>query len=262
MLAENKRKIIINTDLKTIDWNKKINQIVKEHIMEINRQELFRIDTKRIREVMVGLRDLAVILGYEDGNPMIDMAHGNIRVPPELLKKTPRAVCIGCWMDILFNGDDYRDDDNVRGGQDYVHGFRSFMQYIGFSIGKDPSPAYYLNKSTVFKELWGNKDYASAFFCSAGYGPQFLMRFLYLDDVIVHWLEFADRIDEEKERYPENNIGKVIWDGIKVRTTPPPPIPPKGESITWSAVDELEPLPSLWDKVKGWVNKWIFWEGK
>lgn len=158
---------------------------------------LDKINTDRIREVMTGLEDLAVIRG--DENPLLDMVGGYYFCEEEVVDKTlegEKLVCFGCWLDFLLA--EYNKHSYL-----FLRGSGCFAKYIGVNpLNMLDESVWASNElSALIKrvpELWGN-----------GYGGMYnhsewaylpagceLWRPVRLRDVTSHWRKFADRLDE------------------------------------------------------------------
>lgn len=138
---------------------------------------------ERIREVMTGLEDLAVILGYDDANPPIDMDHGHAYLRNgEWRAKSD--VCVGCWMDILLG-----NAEDAHWGKGSV----AFANYISEN-----------NEAVidwVFQEIYGGNSWImpsrSVFMRHSAYRVN-RNRPLKLRRVTKVWRKFADNLEEYK----------------------------------------------------------------
>lgn len=158
---------------------------------------LDNINTDKIREVMAGLEDLAVIRG--DENPVLDMVNGLHEGKEDVVDKKLKGetpVCFGCWLDFLL-ADDTDFAFNFRVGS------RDFAEYIG--IKPYPRDDIFINAATKlsgllteYPELWGNKKGYDWNYYVRAYKPDDKSGRIRLRTVTNHWRKVADRLDAER----------------------------------------------------------------
>lgn len=164
---------------------------------------LSEINTDKIREVMTGLEDLAVIRGDED--PYLNMRQGRFKGSVELGYAT---VCFGCWLDFLLNDNPYKDEACGVTLYHFFNGADLFADYIGVKA-EDKNELHPRSASIVLADvlchnpkLWGNsygRDYIHtprAYISRRIFQDEW--RRIRLKTVTNHWRKFADRIDEHR----------------------------------------------------------------
>ena len=167
------------------------------------------INTDRIREVMTGLEDLAVIRG--DENPILDMYEGRLNLDfgedivdvkiSDIEISDRDKVCIGCWFSFLLKRPD--------GGSSYHYyltGSNLFAEYIGLKSDYDNTGIMKLSASSKLErildgvpDLWGN-EYGSYYNTAArAYEGEKGGSLIALRTVTNHWRKFADRLDAHRD---------------------------------------------------------------
>ena len=142
------------------------------------------INTDRIREVMQGLEDLAVIEG--DENPTLDMYGAELTIDKTKFLKREKNVCFGCWLNFLLN-------KNSRTFYHYTKGAELFAEYIG------EGSAFELKQTLAgAPNLWGNPIGDLFAISSRAYKDDYNRNLIRLKEVTKHWRKFADRLDEHR----------------------------------------------------------------
>ena len=158
---------------------------------------LSNINTDRIREVMAGLEDLAVIRGYED--PYLNMRAGRFRGSVELGDAT---VCFGCWLDFLLNDKPHK---NSVTSYYYLDGANIFAKYIGLEEGHEGEVQYSASAQLANildrnPELWGNPYGVDFVEAALAYKPHHIsITKVRLKTITNHWRKFADNLEAYKE---------------------------------------------------------------